>query len=584
MLGSTKLLLVLAVVHEALALSSHSPRDLEALPAYAVVLNERGVLNDTVGALLDEDLDAPAHAYPPKRHLLRTPSGQAFLCTVPAVTDDSRKRADARAEHDAVVRAKERERGLEHGLALLEPMRHGCMYLRQGWFTYSFCYGSEIRQFHAHEMRTPGSTGPTEDATAESYTLGTMPEPTAVAPKYGSGKPGTALQVPTKLGGGDGVGWDEGGRYLSQLWDSGTICDKTGLPREVEVQFYCNTQTIDRIAHIRETSICRYVMLIYTPRLCGERLFLEGHDKNQEPAASIECQPVVKRLQEELPNTQDVGEEQPGAELPPPSPQLPPISHPAAAPRHSTPAPLPAPAAAPLSTDTDTAPHPSQADTSDLKALLDDILDIEGSLTLVYDPDSGEIESVVTDDGEDVYIDSELKKQLFSEVVQAETGQAELEKVEEKRQKTTEETLEDLAKLMHDTIAGALRAHANPGPAGEQLRAAPAGARAVAAANPVEALLDVIRRSASAASSDDAADEAREATALHPGLQNYLQTFQKAKRTMQVPPEAVLGSEAHERLKQRFARRYEAEEHDTEGDEQDQFPSPVDMTTTHDEL
>lgn len=248
---------------------------------------------------------ANSHTYPLKRHLLRTPSGQAFLCTVAPATDETKKQADARADQDALVRAKERERGVEHGLALLEPMRQGCLYLRQGWFTYSFwcgplhlaprlgrriasmltsstrlspsSYGSEIRQFHAYDMRVPGSAGPKEDPDAEAYTLGMMPEPSYVAtPKYGSGKHSTALQVPTTLGGGDGLGWDEGGRYLSQVWDSGTICDKTGLPREVEVQvrslacfnaplasadpllrrlqYHCNTQTIDRIAHIRETS------------------------------------------------------------------------------------------------------------------------------------------------------------------------------------------------------------------------------------------------------------------------------------------------------------------------------------------
>ncbi|BGP46559.1 Protein OS-9 [Rhodotorula kratochvilovae] len=585
MLGTSKLLLVLAVVHQTLALSSHSPRDLEALPAYAVVLNEHGVLNDTVGELLSEDLQAPTHAYPPKRHLLRTPSGQAFLCTVPAVTDDSRKKADAQAEQDALVRARERERGLEHGLALLEPMRQGCLYLRQGWFTYSFCYGSEIRQFHAHELRTPGSTGPTEDPNAEAYTLGMMPEPSAVAaPKYGSGRQSTALQVPTKLGGGDGVGWDEGGRYLSQVWDSGTICDKTGLPREVEVQFHCDTQTIDRIAHIRETSICHYVMLVYTPRLCGERLFLEGHNKNQEPAASIECQPVVKRLQEQLPDTAAIGAEQLGTAAAPPPHALPPLAHPLAAPRAPPPAPVPAPPATPA--DPAGASHATHADSGELKDLLDEILDLEGSLTLVYDADSGEIESVVTEYGEDVYIDSELKKQLFGEVVQAAVGEAaakDEKEVEEKRQKTTEETLEDLAKLMHDTIADALRAHAHPGAAGEEPRAAPAGA--LAAANPVEALLDVIRRTASSASDDGAAREAPEKP-LHPGLHNYLQSFQKAKRTMQVPPEAVLGSEAHERLKQRFARRYEAEEQAEKVEEGKRrvSPSAEDGVPPHDEL
>lgn len=99
-------------------------------------------------------------------------------------------------------------------------------------------YGSEIRQFH--EIRVIGSVGPAEDPNSESYSLGIMPEATAVSttPKYGSGSSAVRqeVQVPSRLGGGEGLGWDEGGRYLTQTWQGGTICDKTGLPREVEVQ------------------------------------------------------------------------------------------------------------------------------------------------------------------------------------------------------------------------------------------------------------------------------------------------------------------------------------------------------------
>lgn len=104
-------------------------------------------------------------------------------------------------------------------------------------------YGHEIRQFH--EVRLAGSVGPTEDPHADSYTLGKAPEPvSAQPPKYGSGSGLLAKKdqrIPATLGGGGaggvmGVGMDDGGRYLSQVWEDGTVCDKTGLPRTVEVQ------------------------------------------------------------------------------------------------------------------------------------------------------------------------------------------------------------------------------------------------------------------------------------------------------------------------------------------------------------
>ncbi|KAK4051900.1 Protein OS-9 [Microbotryomycetes sp. JL201] len=120
-------------------------------------------------------------------------------------------------------------------------MKGGCLYQKQNWFTYSFCYGDKIRQFH--EVRVAGSPAPTEDPHSDAYTLGFAPQPIGTEqPKYGSGSDAlTKPRIPAILGGGgdeDGheVGWSDGGRYLSQTWEDGTLCDKTNMPRMVEVQ------------------------------------------------------------------------------------------------------------------------------------------------------------------------------------------------------------------------------------------------------------------------------------------------------------------------------------------------------------
>lgn len=49
---SAKLLWLLTVLQQTLALSAHSPRDLEAFPAYNVVLSDHAVLNETALELL----------------------------------------------------------------------------------------------------------------------------------------------------------------------------------------------------------------------------------------------------------------------------------------------------------------------------------------------------------------------------------------------------------------------------------------------------------------------------------------------------------------------------------------------------
>jgi hypothetical protein len=42
------------------------------------------------------------------------------------------------------------------------------------------------------------------------------------------------------------------GRYLVQKWSGGTICDMTGRPRRIEVQFHCRVGGVDEITSIRE--------------------------------------------------------------------------------------------------------------------------------------------------------------------------------------------------------------------------------------------------------------------------------------------------------------------------------------------
>ena len=70
-------------------------------------------------------------------HLLRTPSGQAFLCSVPVAATT----VPPPKQHDLVAQQEERSKELDRGISLIENMRNAnCLDLRQGWFTYSFWY------------------------------------------------------------------------------------------------------------------------------------------------------------------------------------------------------------------------------------------------------------------------------------------------------------------------------------------------------------------------------------------------------------------------------------------------------------
>ncbi|KAJ7774732.1 hypothetical protein B0H16DRAFT_1508104 [Mycena metata] len=135
---------------------------------------------------------------------------------------------------------------------------------RQAWFTYSYCHNEEIRQFRELIQERPLPTG--EYGRWESYTLGRAPP----APEAGAD-----LTV---------------AEQNACRRQSRTCAQK---PREVEVQFHCSMATTDTIAFVKESRTCAYVLVIHTPRLCGEPGFMS---KDIGEQASIACREVVATL------------------------------------------------------------------------------------------------------------------------------------------------------------------------------------------------------------------------------------------------------------------------------------------------
>ncbi|WAQ83356.1 hypothetical protein PtA15_3A726 [Puccinia triticina] len=335
------LLLILHLFQHTSSLSSHSPPDPLAYPKYSVSLTgwDDAINNHTATAILNnlqseskEDAvsllnynSISQNDQADLRHtLMRTASGQAFLCALPPIPSSAFPKNAApsqskvpdlpSAETEDLERKKQREKieeeGLKNGLKLISSLKDRCIYTRLGWFTYSFCYGKgEIRQFHA--IMVPGYNYPQEDPNQDVYVLGfhldhpqnphhqarlegTLPAQSVSA---GEGELTSLGRNRFASGGGSILGSisdvlrDESviktsvekeeeefqqKRYLVQRWDGGTTCDMTGKPRSVEVQFHCSTLGSDHIALLRETSICEYLLVIHTPRLCSEPLFRDG--------------------------------------------------------------------------------------------------------------------------------------------------------------------------------------------------------------------------------------------------------------------------------------------------------------------
>jgi len=203
----------------------------------------------------------------------------SYLCLIPRALDAAPPTPEDDLETDTTpVRS----------WSLLQPLSGTCLYHRQGWFTYSYCHNEQIRQFrellppsHPHP---PGGYRPEEDPGSEAYVLGRAP-PT---PEHGvdlnlADLDAHAANLELARG--------AGSRYLVQRWGEGTVCDKTGKEREVEVQFHCSMTMPDTILFVKEAKTCSYVLIIHTPRLCSEPGFKSRLESREE--SPIRCREIV---------------------------------------------------------------------------------------------------------------------------------------------------------------------------------------------------------------------------------------------------------------------------------------------------
>ncbi|KAF8654186.1 hypothetical protein AX16_003715 [Volvariella volvacea WC 439] len=306
-------LLLLVASTAATARFLHSlPEDTYAFPKFRVnFLNESPLLNQTAERWLAEGLQGgqseflgtwsdntwPGHSSlkeigsgsnesgtsadpkpPYSLEVMKMGPDDTYLCLIPKSLDPPQMPPEDEDSELTPTRS----------WALLQPLSGTCLYHRQGWFTYSYCHNKEIRQFkELAQAHSHVGYKPEEDPEWEAYTLGKAP----VAPE-----PGTDLTVAQQNAQAANLelARNAGSRYLVQRWGDGTICDKTGKHREVEVQFHCSMAMTDNILFVKEAKTCSYVLVIHTPRLCGEPGFKSRRDAEEE--ALIQCREVVPSL------------------------------------------------------------------------------------------------------------------------------------------------------------------------------------------------------------------------------------------------------------------------------------------------
>ncbi|XP_068171264.1 protein OS-9 [Antennarius striatus] len=151
---------------------------------------------------------------------------------------------------------------------LLSPLHSAqCLVKTKDWWTYEFCHGQYIRQYHLEDTEIKG------DILFLGYYESEFDwsNETAKASKQHRLK-----------------------RYHSQTYVNGSKCDLNGNPRETEVRFVCEEGSGDYIARVDEPQSCRYVLTVHTSRTCQ-------HPFLQPPSTSkpqgIVCQPALSAQQ-----------------------------------------------------------------------------------------------------------------------------------------------------------------------------------------------------------------------------------------------------------------------------------------------
>ncbi|XP_031423946.1 protein OS-9 isoform X2 [Clupea harengus] len=151
---------------------------------------------------------------------------------------------------------------------LLQPMSNApCLIKTKDWWTYEFCYGKHIRQYHLEDSEIKG----------EVLFLGYYSSEFDWTNETAKASKQHRLR-----------------RYHSQSYVNGSKCDLNGNPRETEVRFACEEGSVDYITRVDEPQSCRYVVTIHTGRPCSHPLLRPPPSTRPQP---IICQPALSPQQ-----------------------------------------------------------------------------------------------------------------------------------------------------------------------------------------------------------------------------------------------------------------------------------------------
>jgi hypothetical protein len=155
---------------------------------------------------------------------------------------------------------------------LLKPLMQppSCVKKNEGWWTYEFCFGSSIRQYH----RDANGQLSTE------YKLGRYVE-------------GPARKSSLSYEFLDGGHEDVKRAVYVEEYVEGTPCEETQLRRSTRVMFFCNSLSASNvILSVKETQTCQYTMKVLSHAVCSHPHFAADSGEGAlSSTRSIHCLP-----------------------------------------------------------------------------------------------------------------------------------------------------------------------------------------------------------------------------------------------------------------------------------------------------
>jgi len=189
--------------------------------------------------------------------------GQEYYCNIPKFSRP--------ASNDELLK-QQRNWTTENITSRLDPLksRLSCLQKMIGWWTYEFCYGTDIRQYHVENGKIVGN---------QIY-LGYFDT------DYDWAKASDAQRATQRL---------RSAFFHSQNYTRGSLCELRNRMRNAEVRYFCDADADGSyIARIDEPESCQYLVTIHTPLLCDLPGFLSDAPEHRPPAG-IECRPALPK-------------------------------------------------------------------------------------------------------------------------------------------------------------------------------------------------------------------------------------------------------------------------------------------------